>query len=176
MPAQRSRVKTFVQPSIQRESEPSSSVLAKAGLSPGKGQPIELALLLNPVVIGRGYAPDMAMQTMPLPEGDKKTIEKERTDKDAFGRKFEPKKKSQFDDLLLRMNHIIWPLKGKILTKEYHKQKDRLTSIHVQIPVKNYASFCRELTRLATFKTPPPALSDESLGTVKLLINFTYPE
>jgi len=118
----------------------------------------------------------MAMQKMPLAKGDKKTIEKERTDKDTFGRKFETKQQYQVDDLLFRMNHIIWSLKGKILTKEYHKQKDRLKSIHVQIPVKNYASFCRELTRLATFKTPPPALSDESPETVKLLINFTYPE
>ena len=176
MPAQRSRVKTLVQPSIQRESEPSSSFLAKARPSAGKGQPIELALLLKPVVIGGAYAPDIAMQTMPLPEGDKKTIEKERTDKDTFGRKFETKQKSQVDDLLFRMNHIIWPLKGKILTKEYHKQKDRLKSIHVQIPAENYAPFCTELSRLATFKTPPPALSDQSLETVKLLINFTYPE
>lgn len=176
MPAQRSRVKTLVQPSIQRESEPSSSVLAKAGPSAEKSQPIELALLLKPVVIGEAYAPDMAMQKMPMPEGDKKTIEKERTDKYTFGRKIETRQQYQVDDLLLRMNHIIRPLKGKILTKKYHKQKDRLKSIHVQIPAKNYTSFCRELTRLAFFKTPPPALSDQSLETVKLLINFTYPE
>ena len=116
----------------------------------------------------------MAMQTTPFPESDKKTIEKERTDKDSLEGKIEAGQKYQVDDLLLRMNHIIWPLKGKILTKEYHKQKDRLKSIHVQIPAKNYASFCRELTRLATFKAPPPALSDESLESVKLLINFTY--
>jgi len=174
MPAQRSRVNTLVQPSIQRESEPSSSVLEEARPSVGKGQPIELALLLKPIVIGRSYAPDMAMQTTPFPESDKKTIEKERTDKDSLEGKIEAGQKYQVDDLLLRMNHIIWPLKGKILTKEYHKQKDRLKSIHVQIPAKNYASFCRELTRLATFKAPPPALSDESLESVKLLINFTY--
>ena len=176
MPAQRSRVKTLVQPSIQRESEPSSPVLAKARPSVVKGQPIELALVFKPGVNGGAYAPDIVIQTTPLPESDKKTIEKERTDKDTFGRKFETKQKNQVDDLLLRINYIIWPLKGKILTKEYHKQKDRLKSIHVQIPAKNYASFCRELTRLAAFKTPPPALSDESLETVKLLINFTYPE
>lgn len=175
VPARRSRVNNLVQPSIQMESEPSSSVL-KAGLSPGKGQLIELALLLKPFVIGRAYAPGVAMETAPFPESDIKAVEKERTDKDASGRKFETRQKSQVDDLLFRMNHIILPLKGKILTKEYHKQTDRLTSIHVQIPAKNYASFCRELTRLAAFKTPPPALSNESLETVRLLINFTFPE
>jgi hypothetical protein len=176
IPAQRSRLKTLAQPSIQRESEPPSSVLAKAKPSAGKAQPIALALILKPIVIGGAYAPEIAMQTTPLPEGDKKTFEKKRTDKDTFGRKFEAGQKNQIDDVLLRMNHIIWPLKGKILTKEYHKQKDRLKSIHVQIPVENYATFCRELTRLGTFKTPPPALSDQSFETVKLLIRFTYPE
>ncbi len=176
MPAQRSRVKTRVQPSIQSESEPSSSVLEKAMPSVGKGQPVELALLLKPIVISRSYAPDMAMQTTPFPENDKKTIEKERTDKDFLEGKIEAGQKYQVDDLLLRMNHIIRPLKGKILSKEYHKQKGRLTSIQVQIPAKNYASFCRELTRLATFKTPPPDLSDKGLEMVMLLINFTYPE
>lgn len=174
MPAQRSRVKTLVQPSIQTESEPSSSVLAKSIPSAGKGQPIKLTIVLKPVVIGRGYTPDMAMRTMPLPETDKKTIEKEKIDKDFLEGKIGAGQKNQVDDLLLRMNQIIRPLKGKILTKKYHKQKDRLTSIHVQIPAENYASFCRELNSLGTFNTPPPALSDESLETVTLLINFTY--
>ena len=174
MPAQRSRIKTSVQPSIQRKSEPSSSVLARARPSAAKDRPIELALLLKPVVIGGTYAPGIAMQTTPLPEGDKKTIEKERNDKDLLEEKFETGQKYQSDDLLLRMNHIIRPLKGKILTREYHEQKDRLTSIHVQIPAENYASFCRELNRLGTFKTPPPTLSDKSQEAVKLLISFTY--
>ena len=107
---------------------------------------------------------------------DKKTIETKRTDKHALGRTFETRQQDNADDLLLRMNHIIRPLKGKILTKEYHRDNHRLTAIHVQIPAENYASFCRGLNRLATFKTPPPALSDEGLETVKLLINLTYPE
>ena len=176
MPAQRSRAKTLVQPSIQKESEPSSSVLATSGPFAGKAQPIALAMILKPVVIGGAYAPNIAIQTTPSPEGDKKTIKKERTDKDFSEGKIETKQKNQIDDLLLRMNQIIWPLKGEILTKEYQKQKDRLTSIHVQIPAENYAIFCRELNRLGTFKTPPPALSDQNLETVSLLINFTYPE
>jgi len=176
MSAQRPRVKTLVQPSIQRESEPPSPVLAKAKPSAGNGQPIELALFLKPIVIGGAYTPDIAIQKMPSTEGDKKTIEKERPDKDTFGRKFEAGQKNQVDDVLLRMNHIIWPLKGKILTKEYYKQKDQLKSIHVQIPAENYAIFCRELIRLGTFETPPPALSDQSLETIKVLIRFTYPE
>jgi hypothetical protein len=176
MSAQRSRAKTFAQSSIQRESEPPSSVLAKATPSAGKGQPIVLALFLKPVVIGGAYAPDIAMQKMPLPEGDKKTTQKNLSDKDTFERTYETEQKSHVDPLISRMNHIIRPLKGKILTTEYRKQKDRLRSIHVQIPAESYATFCRELTRLGTFETPPPALSDQRLETVKLLINLTYPE
>jgi len=176
MPARRSRVKKLVQPSIQMESELSSPVMAKARPSAGKGQIVELALVIKPVVTSRAYAPDMAMQKMPLSKGDKKTIEKEMTDKDAFGRTFETKQQYLADDLFLRMNHIIEPLKGKILTRVYNKQKDQLTSIYVQIPAENYASFCSELNRLGTFKTPPPTLSDKSLETIKLLIGFTYPE
>jgi hypothetical protein len=176
VPAQRSRVMPFVQPSIQRKSEPSSSVLAKAGPSAAEDQPIAITLLLKPVAIGGAHSLDITTQTMPVSENDKKTVEKKSTDKDILEGKIEAGQKNQTDNLLLRMNHIIRSFKGKILTKEYHKQKDRLTSIHVQIPAENYASFCRELTRLAIFKTPPPALSDESLETVKLLINFTYPE
>jgi hypothetical protein len=176
MSAQKSRVKTSVQPSIQREYRTPSSVLAKARPSAGKGQPIELAMILKPVVIGGAYTPDIAMQTMPLPEGDKKTTEQERTDRDIPRRKFEDGQKNQIDDVLLKMKHIIWPLKGNILTKEYNTPKDRLKSIQVQIPAESYASFCRELNRLGTFKTPPPSLSDQHLETVKLLINFTYPQ
>ena len=63
MPAQRSRARTPVQPSIQSESEPSSSsVLAKTGPSPGKAQLLELALLLKPSVIGTAYTTDIARQ------------------------------------------------------------------------------------------------------------------
>ena len=176
MLAQRSRAKTVAQPSIQRESEPPSSVLAKEKPSTGKGQPIALALFLKPVVIGSAYAPDIAVQTMPLSEGDKKTTQKNRGNKDTFEIKSDTEQKGHVDPLISRMNHILWPLKGKILTTEYRKQKDRLKSIHIQIPAENYESFCRELTRLGTFKTPPPAFSDKSLETVKLLIRFTYPE
>jgi len=176
VPPQRAREKTLLQPSIQKESEPHSSVLAKARPFAGKGQPMELSLFLNPMAISNAYAPNIGIQTMPLSEAEKKTIENEKTDKDVLKRNFAYKPESQVDDLLLKMNQIIRPLNGKILTKEYDKQKDRVTSIHVQMPTKNYASFCKELRRLGTFNTPPPALSDQNLETLELLINFTYPE
>ena len=174
--AKRSRLKAPLQPSIQKEYEPHPSVLANVRPSAEKGQPMALSLFLNPIVIGNAYAPDIGIQRMPLPEADKKTIEKENADKDALKRKFAYKPENQVDDLLFKMNQIIRPLNGRILTKEYDKQKERVTSIHVQMPAKNYASFCKELSRLGTFKTPPPALSNQSLETVNLLVNLTYPE
>jgi hypothetical protein len=173
---QRSKVKISAQPSIQRKPEPSSPVLAKARSSSGKTHPIKLALVLKPVAFGGAYTPDTAMQTTHFAGRDKKTMEKEKSYKDFSGGKIGAGQKNRIDDLLLRMTHIIRSVKGNILAKEYHKQKDRLTSIHVQIPAKNYTSLCKELTRFAYFKTPPPALSDESLETVNLRINFSYPE
>jgi hypothetical protein len=174
--AKRSREKTLLQPSIQKESEPHPSALAKARPSAEKGYPMELSLFLNPIIIGNANAPDIGVQRMPLHENDKKTIEKEKTDKDTLERKFSYKQESHVDDLLFKMNQIIRPLNGKILTKEYDKHKDRVTSIQVQMPAKNYASFCKELSRLGTFKTPPPALFDQSVEMLDLLINFTYPK
>jgi len=176
MSAQKYPVKAPAQPSIQKEYRPPSSVLAKARPSAGKGQPITLAVMLKPVAIGNVYAPDIEMQRMPLSDGDKKTTEQERTNKDIPGRKFEAEQNNQIDDVLLKMNPIILSLKGKILTKEYNTSKDRLTSIQVQIPAESYPNLCRELARLGTFKTPPPALSDQSPEAVNLVINLTYPE
>ena len=62
------------------------------------------SLFLKPVVIGDAYAPDIALETMPLSESDKKTIEKERADKDTFERKFEAGQKNSITISLL----IIW--------------------------------------------------------------------
>jgi hypothetical protein len=83
MPARRSRVKKLVQPPIQMESELSYSDLGTAKPTVQKAQPIALALVVKPAVTGRAYAPDMAMQKMPLDKDDKKTIETKRTDKYA---------------------------------------------------------------------------------------------
>jgi Putative zinc-finger len=175
LPPQSYRVKTFARPSNQRKPEPSSPVLAAARSSAGKGQPIALALVLKPVALGGAYAPDADMQTTTFARSDKKTMEKEKSEKDVPGGKIETGQKNRTDDLFLRMTHITRSLKGKILAKEYHKQSNRLVSIHVQIPAKNYASYCKELARLADFKIPPPALSAESLETVNILINIAYP-
>jgi hypothetical protein len=172
MAAQKSGVKTLAQPSVQRESEPPASISAKVRPSPGKSHPIELALVLNTSVTDAASKPDLGMKAAPVQKSDEKSGEKERTDKDLSGRHLEIRQNNQVENFLSSMDHILRSLKGNILTKEYHKQSNRLKSIHVQLPSENYTSFCRELTRLAVFKTPPPVLSDESLETLNLLINF----
>jgi len=171
MLARRSETKT-VKPSIQRESEPTFSVLAKAKQPAGKGQPIELALVLKTGVIGGFYEPGIAMQAVPLLESDESTAEKERADIDSFGRKIESRQKGQPVNLLSRMKHIIDLVKGKVLTVEYGRQAEQLKSIYAKIPAKNYESFCRELTGLATFQNPPPDLTDKDLETIQVHIRF----
>jgi hypothetical protein len=174
--AQRFKGKTGLEPYRQKGTKPHPSVLAKAGLSAQKDQPLKLALILNPLVIGHGYESDSAVQPKTEPEKNKKAIEKEMTDKNSLKREFMYNQRRRIDNLMITMNHIIQPLNGKILTQEYDKQKDRLTSIHVQMPTKNYPSFFKELSQLGTFKTPPPVLPSQRLETLDLLINFTYPE
>jgi hypothetical protein len=173
MLALRSKSKA-VKPSIQRESEPFSSFMTKAESkqAAGKGQPIELALVLKTGVIGGAYKPGIAMQTAPLLESDESTAEKKRGDIDSFGRKIEARQKGQPANLLSRMKHIIDLAQGKVLTVKYDRQTEQLKSIYAKIPAKNYESFCRELARMATFQNPPPDLADKDLKTIQVHIRF----
>ncbi len=173
MLARRSKSKT-VKPSIQRESEPSSSFMAKAESNQAavKGQPIELTLVLKTGVIGGAYKPGIAMQTAPLLESDESTAEKKRADIDSFGRKIEAGEKDHANNLPSSMKHIIDLVKGKILTVEYDRQAEQLKSISAEIPAKSYKLFCRELARLATFQNPPPDLTDKDPETIQVRIRF----
>jgi hypothetical protein len=173
--ARRSGVKSFAQPLTQKKSDPSSYRSAKTGPSAGKGRPIELTLVLNTGVLGASSRPNLAVKA-PMRESDETSGEKENIDKDVSGRDIENRQKNQCEYFIPGMTHILNPLGGKILSVDYHKQIKRLTSILVQIPGKNYASFCKELNRMAAFKTPPPALSDEIPETVEVLIRFDYPK
>ena len=173
MLARRSGAKS-VTPSIQMESEPTFSVLAKkkARQPGGKGHPIELALVLKTGVIGGAYKPGIAMKAAPLRESDSSTAEKKSAHTDFFERKIGAGRKDRAADLLPRMKYIIDLVKGKVLTVEYDRQAERLKSIFAEIPAKNYESFCRELTGLAKFQNPPPDLSDKDLETIQVRIRF----
>lgn len=161
-------------PAIQRKSEPTSYVLAKAKKRKAvrEGEPIKLALVLKTGVIGSFYEPGIVMQAAPLLESDESTVEKERAHTDSFERKIDAGEKDHAADLLSSMKHIIDLVKGKILTVEYDRQAEQLKSIYAEIPTKSYESFCRELTGLATFQNPPPDLTDKDLETIQVHIRF----
>jgi hypothetical protein len=163
-----------VPPSLQTESEPKLSVLTKkkASQPAGKGHPIELALVLKTGVIGGSYQPGIAMQAAPLLKSDESTVKKERAHTDFFERKIGTGEKDRAADLLARMKYIIDFVKGKVLTVEYDGQAEQLKSIFAEIPAKNYESFCRKLTGLAAFQSPPPGLSDKDLQTIQIRIRF----
>jgi hypothetical protein len=173
---QNSKVKTLAQPSGQGKSEPPASTLAKVRPFSGNGRLIELVLVLNTVVPGAPSKPDLGMEAATMQKSDEKSAEIERIDKDLSGRHLESRQKNQVESLLSGMDRILSSLKGRILTKKYHKQSNRLKSIHVQIPSKNYIPFCEQIRSLAAFKTPPPPLSDKNRETIDLLITFTYPD
>jgi hypothetical protein len=159
---------------IQKKSEPTSYVLAKAKKRKAarEGEPIKLALVLKTGDIGSFYEPGIAMQATPLLESDEKATESERADIDSFGGKLEAGKRGPATDLLSRMKHIIGLVQGEVLTVEYDRQAEQLKSIHAKIPAKSYKLFCRKLARLATFQSPPPDLTDKDPETIKVHIRF----
>ncbi len=175
--AQESKVKT-VKPSIEMESEPSASFLAKARVRKPvrKVEPIKLALVPKTDLAGSPYEPGVTMKAAPLVESDKRTDEDERTDIGSFGRKIEARQRGPVADLFSRIKHLIRLVEGKVLTVEYDRQTEQLKTIHMEIPAKSYESFCRELNRLATFQTPPPTLADKDLGTIRIQIRFISSE
>jgi hypothetical protein len=161
-------------PSMRQESKPPLSFMEKSESKPtaGKNHPVELALVLRTGVIGGAVKPGIAMQAAPLSENQKSTIEKERAHIDFFEKKIGAGKKDRTADLFSRIKLMIDRAQGKILTVEYHGQAEQLKSIDAKIPAKTYDSFCRELTGLATFQTPPPDLSDKDLETIRVYIRF----
>jgi hypothetical protein len=169
----RSRIKTAT-PLIQRESKPSSSFMAKAESkqAAGKGQPIELALVLKTGVIGGAFKPGIAMQAAPLLESQESTVEKERAHTDSFERKIDAEEKDRSADLLSRIKRIIDHAQGKVLTVEYDGQTEQLQSIDAEIPAQSYESFCTQLTALATFQKPPPDLTDKDFEMIQVRIRF----
>lgn len=162
------------QPVIQRKSEPTSYVLAKAKKRKAvrEGEPIKLALVLKTGDIVSFYEPGIAIKAAPLLESDEKATESERADIDSFGGKLEAGKRGPATDLLSRMKHIVGLVQGKVLTVDYDRQAEQLKSIHAKIPAKSYKLFCRKLARLATFQSPPPDLTDKDLETIKVHIRF----
>jgi hypothetical protein len=171
--ARRSVAKS-VTPSIQMESEPNSSVLAKKKASQfaGKGRSIDLVLVLKTGVIGGAYKPLVAMKAAPLSESDSSTAEKKSAHTDFFERKIDAGEKDRTADLLPRMKYIIDLVQGKVLTVEYDRYAEQLKSIFAEIPSKNYESFCRELTGLGTFQNPPPGLADKYPEMIQVRIRF----
>ena len=176
VPAQRFIMKSFGSSQTQKESEPASARPARAGSSAGTSRPIKLDLVLHTGTLGAASQPNFAQKTTPMREMVKKPSEEERIDKDLFASGIETRQKSQEETFLSRLNHILVPLKGNLLSVNTPEHTKRLESILVEIPAGNYTSFCKNLSRLANFKTPPPELSAKGLKTVKLLISLTYSE
>ena len=159
---------------VEKELDAFSSVLAKTKLEQeikANGL-IELALVFKTGVTRSSTKLGVAMQTAPVPESNERTIEKESARTDSFERKIDVRKKDRSADLLSRMKHIIDHAHGKMLTVQYDGRTEQLKSIFAEIPAKNYKSFCKEITGLATFQNPPPDLADKDLETIQVRIRF----
>jgi hypothetical protein len=170
----KSKATTTVQPSIQRESKPLTSVLGKAEEAPPviKDKTIQLAMVLKTTLTGGVYRPGIAMEPAQLPKKDEKAAGTESPDSDFFERNVTAKYKAPVADLLPSLKNIIRRAQGKVSTVEIDRQTHRLKSIDAEIPAQSYPSFCRELARLATFQAPP--LSDKDPDTIQVRISFIY--
>jgi hypothetical protein len=145
---------------------------AESNQAAGKGHPIVLVLVPKTGVIGGAFKPGIAMQASPLLESEESTVEKESAHTDSFERKIDAGEKDRTVDLLDRMKHIIDRAQGNVLTVEYDGQAEQIQSIDAEIPAKNYESFCRELTGVATFQTPPPDLADKDPVMIRVHIRL----
>jgi hypothetical protein len=174
----KSKATTTVQPSIQRESKPLTSVLGKAEEAPPviKDKIIQLAMVLKTTLTGGVYRPGIAMEPAQLPKKDEKTAGTESSDSDFFEQNVTARHKAPVSGLFPSLKNIISRAQGKVSSVEFDRQTDRLKSIDAEIPAQSYPSFCRELARLATFQAPPRPLSDKDPDTIQVRISFIYQE
>jgi len=174
----KSKATTPVQPSIQRESTSPTSVLGKAEEAPPvtKDNTIQLALVLKTGPTEEGYGPVTAMEAARLPKKDGTAAGTESSDSDFFEKNVMTQQSEPVGDLFPSLKNIVRRAQGKVSFVEIDGQTHRLTSIDAEIPARSYPSFCRELTRLATFQAPPRPLSDKDPETLQVRIRFIYQE
>ena len=161
---------------IQTESRSASPMPANAGPSAESGRPIELNLVLKAGGIETEIPSHPAMKAAQMRKNTEAATKEESIDKDRSKRSIEARQENRTQTFLSGMNHILSPLRGKVLSVNYPENANGSGSVLVQIPAKNYASFCEDIGRLTEFNTPPPALSDKGPKTVTLIIKFSSPE
>ncbi len=174
----KSKATTPVEPSIQRESTPPTSVLGKAQKAPPvtKDHTIQLALVLKKGPTGEGYGTGTAMEAARRLKKDENVPGTESSETDFFEKNVTTQQSEPVADLLPSLKNIIRRAQGKVSFVEIDGQNDRLTSIDAEIPAQSYPSFCRELGRLATFQAPPRLLSEKDPDTLQVRIRFIYQE
>jgi hypothetical protein len=79
---------------------------------------------------------------------------------------------SSLHDTFTKVKELIRLVDGKILIIEYKPYTDRPQSILLEIPTKNYKSFCNKLNRLAILQNAPLTISEKDQSTLQILIRF----
>ncbi len=74
------------------------------------------------------------------------------------------------------VKHLVERADGNVVSVEYDRETERLKYIHAEIPGKHYASFCRELNRMAELQKPPSVPFENGLETVRIRIRFISSE
>lgn len=160
-----------------------------------KREIIELTLLLEKEGPGKAYAPSESVEAAPARQRDaersrmaRPTAPKAEMKTDTLRRKkqvtgfaeeerpvLEEEPRASFSslhDTFIKVKELIMLAEGRTLSVEYEPHTERPKSIRVEIPAKNYKSFCDKLSRLAILHTFPPTISRNGQGTIQIRIRF----
>ena len=79
-------------------------------------------------------------------------------------------------NLLSKVRYVTRLSGGKILSFKYHDQTKQLKFIEVEIPTRNYGSFCQELAHIVTLRSSPPPLYGKEKKTIRVRMNIIPPD
>ncbi len=177
-------------PMVETEAYKSKPSFEKATAEPlgTQREIIELALLLRTEAFSRTYAPSEAKEFAPTPGKRAGTIDEEKIDvssyaKTRIGRQKGPttetktrklKQEGRGDDTLSKVKNLVERVDGKVISIEYEEQTKQPQSIHVEIPTKDYNSFCDGLRDIALLQTTPPTISEKAPKVIQIRIRLIH--
>jgi hypothetical protein len=167
-------VKSMVKKEAYKPTPPREK--ATAGLPDKQGEVIELALLIKAEASSRAYAPPPASHTPP--EAKTRGLEQEEPAATFPAREWDAltdeaaSSFSYLDDALSKVKDLVGRVGGEVISIEYEMRTERPKSIHAEVPVKDYKSFCEGLKRIGLLQTSPPSISEKDQTVIRTRIRL----
>jgi len=149
---------------------------------------IELALLVKTEAFSRAYAPSKAKGLAPTHGKRAGTIDEERIDVSSYAKTRiggqavptaetktrELMQEKRGDETLSKVKNLVERVNGKVISIEYEEQTEQPQSIHLEIPTKDYNSFCDGLRDIALLQTTPPTISEKDQKVIQIRIRLIH--